>query len=197
MKILSFTAALVFTVLIFASSGLCTESEPIQIQSIQADFTQEKHLKILAHPIVSTGKFIFAAPQSLRWEYKTPIPSILLMHGGKIRKYIQKNARFIEDRGMRLDSMQIVLAEISNWLDGRFNENDVFNVSQPDMHTVLLTPKDPSFAHLISRIELELADQLGLLDRVTIFEGPDSYTTMVFTNRILNEEIPVSIFSAP
>ena len=196
MKILTLTATLIFTFTTLISSGLCTEPAPVQIQSVQADFTQEKHLRILARPIVSTGAFIFAAPQSLRWEYRTPIPSILLMHGGKIRKYIQKNGEFTEDQGMRLDSMQIVLTEISNWLDGRFSENDIFRVSQPDSHTVLLTPKEQSFANLISKIELQLADQLGLLDRVTIFEGPDSYTTMIFSNRILNQEIPVSVFSA-
>ena len=61
--------------------------------------------------------------------------------------------------------------------------------------TVLLTPKDQALAGLISKIELKLADREGLLDGVTIFEGPDSYTSMTFENRVLNKEIPVSVFT--
>jgi outer membrane lipoprotein-sorting protein len=48
------------------------------IQSIQAAFTQEKHLQILARPLQSHGRLIFAAPDRLRWEYQAPLPSVLL-----------------------------------------------------------------------------------------------------------------------
>ncbi len=134
----------------FSSSCLApcqsTELKPIALRSIQADFIQEKHLKILVRPIVSTGTFIFQAPQSLRWEYKTPVPSILLMHDGRVKKFVEKDGRFVEDRGMGLDSMQVVLGEISNWLDGRFSDNKMFSVSFADEQTVLLTPKDQALA---------------------------------------------------
>ncbi len=168
----------------------------IRIHSIKADFIQEKHLKILARPIISTGTLTFQAPQSLRWEYRTPIPSILLMNGSKVKKFIERGGRLEEDKGMQFNSMQVVLSEISNWLDGRFTDNDMFKVSFPSATTVLLTPKQQTLAGLISKIELKLADQKGLLDSVTIFEGPDSYTTMTFSNRSLNQDIAASVFTA-
>jgi outer membrane lipoprotein-sorting protein len=175
--------------------GQTAAPEPVALQSIQADFTQEKHLKILVRPIISTGTFIFQAPQSLRWEYRTPVPSILLMHGGRVKKFVEKDGLLTEDKGMGLDSMQVVLGEISNWLDGRFSDNDMFSVSFPDKSSVLLTPKEQALAGMISKIELKLADRKGLLDEVIIFEGPDSYTKMIFKNRALNKEIPVSVFT--
>jgi outer membrane lipoprotein-sorting protein len=168
-----------------------------EVRSVQADFQQEKHLKILARPIISRGTFLFQAPQSLRWEYRSPIRSVLLMHGGKVRKFVERDGEFREDGGMGLDSMQVVLAQIADWLDGRFTDNDMFSVSYPDERTLLLTPKGQALAGLISNVQLELADQKGLLDRVTIFEGPDSYTAMTFTNRTLNQEIPAVLFAAP
>lgn len=174
-----------------------SQKQVVQIQSIQADFTQEKHLKILTRPIVSTGTFTFQAPQSLRWEYRTPIPSILLIHGGKVKKFTRQDGKLVENQGMGLDTMQVVLTEISNWLDGRFTDNDMFSVSFPDTHTVLLTPTDQTLAGLISNITLKLADQKGLLDSVTISEGPDSYTAMTFTHRALNQEIPATLFTTP
>ena len=172
-----------------------TPPATFQLHSVKADFTQEKNLKILARPIISTGTFTFQAPQSLRWEYQSPVHSILLMHDGKIKKFIERDGKLAEDQGMRLDSMQVVLAEISNWLDGRFTDNVMFTVSFPDKKTVLLTPKDQGIAALISTIELKLGEQAGLLDAVTIFEGPGSFTRLTFTNRTLNQEVPASLFT--
>lgn len=194
LHILFTTVGLVFFVWI--SSGQSSESGQVQLNSIKADFIQEKHLKILIHPIISTGTLIFQRPQSLRWEYRRPIPSILLMHGGKVRKFVEKDGQVVEDKGMQLGSMQVVLTEISNWLDGRFTDNDMFSVSQSADRKILLTPKNQALAGLISKIELQLAEQQGHLESVTIYEGPGSFTKMTFSNRVLNQEIPVSIFTA-
>jgi outer membrane lipoprotein-sorting protein len=194
MKIKFLIVTLVLFFIVPVCFGQIAATEDVTLQSIQADFIQEKHLKILVRPIISTGTFIFQAPQSLRWEYRTPVPSILLMHGGRVKKFIEKDGLLVEDKGMGLDSMQVVLGEISNWLDGRFSDNDMFSVSFPDKSTVLLTPKEQALAGMINKIELKLADRKGLLDEVTIFEGPESYTRMIFKNRDLNKEIPVSVF---
>jgi outer membrane lipoprotein-sorting protein len=171
--------------------------EVIRLHSIQADFIQKKHLKILIRPLVSTGTLVFQTPQSLRWEYKTPVPSILLMHGGRVKKFVTRDGRLVEDKGARLDSMQLVLAQISNWLDGRFSDNDMFRVSFSDQRTVLLTPKTQALAALISKIELKLAERQGFLDGVTIFEGPGAYTEMTFANRVVNKDIPDALFIDP
>lgn len=183
----------------FLSSGLAAnapaEEEDFRIESIQADFTQEKHLKILAKPIISTGKLLFQAPGSLRWEYTSPFASILLMHEGKVKRFIKRDGIFQEETGMQLDAMQVVLTEISSWLDGRFTDNELFSVSFPDDKTVELTPKDQAFGKLIEKIELKLSEQKGLLDQVTITEGPGASTIMRFSNRVLNQAIPARSFT--
>lgn len=184
-----------FFVFPLVSSGRAAEQDALLLQSIQADFIQEKHLKILVRPLVSTGTLTFQAPQSLRWEYHTPVPSILLLHGGKVQKFIRREGRLVEDKGMGLDSMQVILGQISSWLDGRFTDNDMFLVSFADDRTVLLIPKQQALSGVISSIELHLAERKGLLDAVTIYEGPESYTRMTFHNRVLNKELPAAVFT--
>ncbi|MCP3887999.1 MAG: outer membrane lipoprotein carrier protein LolA [Desulfobulbaceae bacterium] len=194
------TRVVLFITLLFSfclaqmSWGAAEELKPIDLQSIQAHFVQEKHLKILSRPIVSTGSLTFQSPGSLRWEYLSPIRSILLMHGSKIKKFIERDGALIEEKGMRLDFMQFVLADIGSWLDGRFTENEMFEVAFAGVHTIVLTPKEEMLAGLISKIELTFATRKGLLNEVKIVEGADSYTTLTFKNRILNQEIPASIF---
>lgn len=169
----------------------------MRLQSVQADFIQEKHLKILARPIISKGRFVFQVPQSLRWEYQEPFRSILLMHDGKIRKFVDWEGKLEEERGQQLDAMQMVLSEISGWLDGQFKETETFAVSFQNEHTLTLIPKDPSFQDIISGVELKLADRAGLLDSVTIFEGAESFTRLVFSNAVLNQAIPATLLTSP
>ena len=195
MKVFFLLLALTFFLPVQAPASESVAQAPVKLHSVKADFVQEKHLKILARPIISTGTFTFQAPQSLRWEYQKPLHSILLMHGGKVKKFIERDGKLTEEKGMQLDSMQVVLAEISNWLDGRFTENKMFAVSFSQKQTILLTPKDQGMAAMISGIELKLADQKGLLDEVTIFEGPGSLTRLTFKNRRLNQELPASLFT--
>jgi outer membrane lipoprotein-sorting protein len=166
-----------------------------QLKAVQADFIQEKHLKILARPIISKGLFIFQSPDSLRWEYKSPVKSLLLMHNGKSKKYIQRNGKLVEEHGINLESMQIILQEITNWLNGHFTDNPTFNASLENDHQIVFTPKDQAISRLINRIELKLSDQPGLLDSVTIFEGAASFTKLTFTNAEINPELKSSLFT--
>ena len=127
-----------------------------ELRSVQADFVQVKHLKILARPLVSTGTFAFQVPQSLRWEYLQPVRSVLIMHNGAVHKFVEQNGELQEERGAQVGSLQIVLAEISNWLAGRFTDNAMFTVSSIDERTIRLTPKEQRLAALITGIEIEI-----------------------------------------
>ncbi len=170
----------------------------ISIHSVQADFTQEKHLQILARPLISQGRFLFKSPDSLRWEYTSPFHSVLLMNKGRVRKFIRKNGQLIEEKGMQLNAMQVVMTEISGWLDGQFSDNAVFDVKR-DGSAVALTPKKKDMATIINAIELRLADRAGLLQSVTIFEDPQkkSFTRMIFSHALVNQPISDNLFTTP
>lgn len=188
---------LVCLMLQFAHVSSGTAEMQQQLRSVQGDFVQEKHLKILARPLVSHGTFTFQAPQSLRWEYKDPLHSIMLMHKGKVEKIIERDGHFEQDNGVGAGSMQVILPEISSWLDGRFSDNPLFKTTRIDERTIVLTPQEQGLQAFISSIELRLGRQEGVMDSVTIFEGPDSFTRLNFTNVVLNREIPESFFQRP
>ncbi len=166
-----------------------------RLKSVQAEFTQETHLKILARPIISKGIFIFQAPNSLRWEYKSPIRSLMLMHDGRIRKYIQRDGRLVEEHGAGLASMQIVLQEISHWLKGRFSADSTFNVKLEKDNRIIFTPRNKAIAKLINRIVLKLSDRPSLMDSVTIYEGPASFTRLIFSKAKINQVVKASLFT--
>jgi outer membrane lipoprotein-sorting protein len=164
------------------------------VKSVRADFVQEKHLKILARPIISRGTFIFQVPGSLRWEYISPIKSILLIHNGRTKKFIQRDGELVSEPGMSFAAMQIVLQDISQWLSGNFTENPGFIASLEDERQIVLRPRNKAMTRLINKIELKLSAQPGLMDSVTIYEGPDSFTRLTFFNAELNQEIDSALF---
>jgi len=178
---------------ISANAVIATE----RIGSVQANFVQEKNMAILARPLISTGKFLFQAPDSLRWEYVTPLHSVLLMNNGQIRKFVEKDGKLLEERGMGLNAMQVVMQEITGWLTGNITDTETFLAKQIDTKQIVLTPRDAALSKIISRIELKLLDQSGLMESVTIFEGENSFTQMLFSEAKLNEQISEMIFSQP
>ena len=194
LRLPAFLLACLFLLPTILTARATADGQAARLTSVQADFTQEKHLKILARPLLSRGVFAFQAPQSLRWEYLAPLHSIMVMHDGRIDKAIERDGRLERDNGTGISSMQIILQDIGSWLDGRFSDNPVFTVSRPDGQTVVLIPKEQGLAAVISRIELRLGRQAGVMESVTIFEGPDAWTRLTFANAVLNRAIPESRF---
>jgi len=165
-----------------------------QIKTISADFIQEKHLQILSRPLISKGVFYYEAPGSLRWEYQSPIRSILMMHEGKVTRYIWGENGFRKDSGLSLQAMQIVLQEITKWLGGHFDDNPDFTASLEPDRRIVLTPKKKAFSAIIRNIELILSDRPGVIKSVTIYEGEKSFTRIIFKNVRVNEVLKETVF---
>ena len=108
-----------------AAWGGETGGTSARLRSVQAEFTQEKHLKILARPLISHGTFTFQAPGALRWEYLRPLHTVLLLHDGRMDKLIERDGRFEQDNGTGVDAMRIVLQEIGSCVDGRYSDTTI------------------------------------------------------------------------
>ncbi|MHB8771810.1 MAG: outer membrane lipoprotein carrier protein LolA [Syntrophales bacterium] len=167
------------------------------ITSVEARFTQKKTLPILAKPFVSSGRFFFQKPGSLRWEYDRPVKSVLLMHGGAVKRYLGEKGGWREEGGAPLTAMQTVLEEILNWQQGRFDANPHFHATLEagPVTRVLLVPKEPSWKKMIRQIELTLSrQQAGVMQSVRVVEDEASFTLLEFDQVKLNRPLPASLF---
>ncbi len=164
------------------------------IEAIRADFVQEKHLPILVRPLVSRGRLCYRKPDALRWEYTSPVKSVLIAKDGEVRRFIQTGERMVEDHGIHLTAMQSVMPEIGGMLGGRFQDSPMFTASIRGEHEIVLIPKDDGMKRLIQRIELTLADTPGVIEQVLIFESEDAYTKMIFTKTRINPDLNPHLF---
>jgi outer membrane lipoprotein-sorting protein len=171
--------------------------ESAKIQSVSAQFSQQKHVQILTKPLVSKGSFYYQAPDSVRWEYTSPIKSVLIMHKGTIKRYSQREKGLVEDAGGSLESMQIVLQEIGRWTRGQFTENEHFSavLKGGKAPRIILTPKERGIAAMISRVVIILSpDRPGVIKTVKIFENEGNHTLFEFTDVQINGKISETLF---
>jgi len=173
------------------------KQEAKSVWSIQADFIQEKHLKVLKKPLISEGAIYFQDPQCLRWEYTRPIRSILVMNSEHIKRYVISGEEVIESDSAALLVMQVFLKEVIMWMHGDFDQNPNFTTELNPNQIILLKPKDKSMSKLIEKIELKLTDTPGVIKSATIYESPTTYTVIKFQNTKINKPIEDSVFQGP
>ena len=166
------------------------------IQSVKASFVQEKHMKILIKPLVSKGVFFFQKPDSLRWEYLTPIRSVLVFHNASVQYFFMGSHGLTKTAGSGIQAMEVWLQEMANWLNGRFDENPAFDMRLiPGSKKIILTAKDPSIGRFVRKIEIYLARQPGGIKSVWIYESKDSYTRLIFKNLTFNDNLKPDLFT--
>lgn len=165
-----------------------------RVTSVRAEFVQEKHMKILARPLISSGVFYYQAPASLRWEYRSPLRNVLLMDAERTERWVETAGRHVKESGVNLQAMQMVLEQISQWLDGRFDENPMFLARLDPDQVIVMVPREPALAKMIQRIEVRLSKRPGVIDTVTIYEADASFTRLVFNNVTLNSPIDQALF---
>jgi outer membrane lipoprotein-sorting protein len=170
--------------------------ESSQIKTLQADFVQNKSMKILSKPLVSEGRFYYAAPDSFRWEYFKPLRSIVITHKNTTKRYIYSDGKFIEDKTGGAQAMKIVLSEVSGWMNGRFDQNPAFKavLNKKTDTSITLTPVDKTMGGMIEKIEITLYPKGGTVKSVKIYEGADNFTKINFSNVKINQAIHASVF---
>jgi len=153
-------------------------------------------MKILSKPLVSTGKFFYAAPDSIRWEYVKPIRSIVISEKGTSKRYIASGGKMIEDKTGGVQAMKIVLDEVAGWMKGKFSANPSFaaSVREGSETVIVLTPTGKNTAGMIEKIEITVSRKDAVVKTVRIVEGAAAETRIDFLRTAVNPALPPGTF---
>lgn len=194
---------LALSALAFAAAGDSPEWASLkeaarEIRSVKADFLQKKHLPILTEPLLSEGRFFFEASGALRWEYLSPIRSVMLQDGDRVQLHHFIDGRWKPEMTQTVEARRMVLAEIREWFQGRFDKSRAFShaYSPGPPARVVLTPRE-GINKFIHRIDIFLSQRPGVIDRVEIEEPGGSRTLIEFRNVEINLKLPHEIFDRP
>jgi outer membrane lipoprotein-sorting protein len=203
MKRFFFITVLITTGLFFAEIASAQDWASLKetfrnIQSVKAEFLQKRYLKILTKPLLSEGKLFFYIPNSLRWEYLNPLRSVMLQKGSTVQIYNFSEGVWKPEMAQAVEARRMVLAEISQWFQGRFDESTAFKhlYSPGPPARVTMVPGE-GINRFIQRIEIVLSVKPGVIDRVEIEEPGGSRTSIEFRNVEINSSFSSEVFEKP
>jgi len=138
----------------------------------QGEFQQEKRLKILRKPLISTGSFTYSQNNGVIWKTLTPIPSLLLVN----------EAHLLTGQGEQ--AVPPAFGKVFKAMLGRDLKqlSDGFVITGEDKKIawiLQLTPKDELLKKIISFIELSGDTELRVLN---MQEVNGNITRISFTN---------------
>ncbi len=170
--------------------------ESANIKTIQAHFVQKKSMKILSKPLISEGRFYYADPNSLRWEYFKPLRSIVIAYKNNTKRYIASGGKMVEDKTGGAQAMKIVLGEVAGWMSGRFDQNPSFaaTINEGANTRITLKPAEKSMTGMIEKIEIILSKKSATVQSVKITESANNFTQINFDNVEINKAINPSVF---
>lgn len=170
-----------------------------ELRTLEAEFVQTRKLEILTKPLVSKGRLSFRRPGDLRWEYESPLKSLLIATPGGIRRYVEREGKWVPDAGAKVEAVATVLAEMNRWIRGEFTQSRVFTATLEagSPARVVLIPKEAALRRYVARVVLELSATPGLIEAVVIEEGPKASTRIAFTRLERNRVIPDARFQPP
>lgn len=159
------------------------------VQTIQSDFTQEKHLSLLTAPVISKGKFSFTkTPSRLRWENTEPFQTGFLL---------LENETFRLEKGLKKPIKHAMASQVASqmkmWL--MFDLETLAKTHTLDFFDggVRLTPKKPS--NIFTKITVWFSKQNSqALEKIRLDETNGDYTLLSFTNIHINEPIAEEVF---
>jgi outer membrane lipoprotein carrier protein len=133
-----------------------------QNRSTQADFQEERVIRLMKKPILSSGKVCFQPPNKFRREVKGNSPSVTVSDGRQLWIYypnFKSAERYPLGKGSPLDS---TVAAINSALNLENIENMFqINAAKTDKgYELALTPRTPSMRRAFQKLDLRVNDNL-------------------------------------
>lgn len=197
-----------FTMMSFAEKAV-TASEQKQmisqivsasknVSSLQSDFVQTKHLRILGKDMVSKGKMYLKGGQNLRWEYTNPYTYIFIINGGKVMMKDSNNKTSTIDVNSSKMFKNITRIMMSSMTGECLSNDKEFKVTMQKSNTewiAQLVPQQKTLANMFSLITLHINPTTKLVTSVEMKEKTGDTTVINLSNTKKNQPLQDKLFS--
>ena len=168
-----------------------------QRQTMQADFTQIKESALLQQPLESKGVFSYRSPDRARWEYLSPDPVSLVIHGDEMVTWYRDLDRAERFEVGRQSQKVLEYLGASTSIISLLEYFDVYLHMPEDVEEAYLLKLLPRYKRIEKRIkELEIwvEPERYLPVRLRYVEADGDVTDYRFENFQINGDIPAERF---
>jgi len=171
--------------------------EQARVDSLQADFVQNKQSAMLVEPVEARGEFAFAAPDRVRWEYRVPNPiSILIVNEEMTTWYrdIQQAERVsVGSQSQRVLKYLGAGSSMDDLLQ-YFHLTLTIPVDTSDPYIFELSPRFDKVAKRLQGMTVWVHPEHFLPTRLRYIEADGDITDLRFENMRINEGVPDEYF---
>ena len=161
---------------------------------MQADFKEEKSVRMLNKPIVSSGKMWYQAPNKFRREAKGNSPSVTVSNGQDLWIYYP-NFKSAEHYSLgKRSPLDAGIAAITASLNLENVEGtyQIAGTKEPDGYQLQLTPRNPSMKRFLKTFSIRINNDLQVVRTEMAQPNGDQIVT-IYSNEN-RAAIPASTF---
>ncbi|MDQ6623658.1 MAG: outer membrane lipoprotein carrier protein LolA [Verrucomicrobiota bacterium] len=150
---------------------------------VQADFQEEKVIRMMNKPVVSSGKVWFQAPNKFRREVKGNSPSLTVSNGQQLWIYypkFQSAEHYSLGRRGPLD-LGIAAITASLNLEGVEANYAISGAREGSSYVLDLAPKHPSLKRMLQRFVIHFNEALQV-ERTEMFQPNGDRIVTIYTN---------------
>ena len=167
------------------------------MKTMQCDFTQTKHMKMLKRDMVSTGVMYFRQPDKLRWQYTSPYDYIFILNGDKVKIKSAKTTKNIDVEGNKMFRRitDIIMGSITGNGLKATTDFTVEVYEGPEGCYARLYPKKKELKQIYKQVNVHFNSALTMVSRVEMEEKTGDTTVIQLTGAKTNTEIDEAQFS--
>jgi outer membrane lipoprotein-sorting protein len=165
-----------------------------QNRSTQADFQEERMIRLMMKPIRSSGRIWFQPPNKFRREVKGNSPSVTVSDGRQLWIYypnFKSAERYPLGKGSPLDSTVAAINSALN-LENIENMFQINGAKTEKGYELALTPRTPSMKRAFQKLDLRINDNLRVERTDMLLPNGDRIVT-TYSNQT-RAPVPASIF---
>ena len=167
-----------------------------KINSIKADFEQEKNLSMLSDKIISKGKFWFKKENKVRMEYMQPFQYLMILNNNNI--YIKDGQKENKISAGSNKLFQQVNKIVVDCVRGTAFSNTDFTVNvfeNKASYLIELTPVAKNLKDIFKNINVVVEKKDYSVNTIMMNEISGDNTTIHFTNKEINTNLTDALFT--
>lgn len=170
--------------------------EQKRLETLEADFVQEKASEFLAAPETAKGQVTFARPDKVRWEYLSPKPITVLIKDDAMLTWYRDLARAERVKVGRLSSQVFQYLNASSSLESllRYFRANVSFPASGEPYKIELVPRFARVARRLTSMTLWVDRKLFVPMRVRYAEPNGDVTEYRLVDLKVNGAIPAARF---
>ena len=158
-------------------------SEP---EVIRGNFTQEKYLRALPQPLVSTGTFVLARGQGLLWFLREPLQQDYRISPSGIARRDASGWHPTQQQGAAARQNDLFVAVLRGDTEALQRDFELQLSGTADSWTLTLTPRSKLLGQIFTRIVIQGG---STAERIELLETQGDSTLLLLTDSQIDEQL--------